>query len=227
MYIAIICIAGSITALAFSFLMYQVVAKSRSGIRGGLQQLEVAVTENTQLKEKVEGLLGQMTDISELRKKAKEVRGLQEAVKTERGRITITRAELETVETRLRELEEIERELEASGVETKEELNILEKKEKELGSKNEALKAQIAASMAKMDELFGQIQMTAEMQEQVTAMKTELLQTEEKIDLLLVQIEQGNDQYFGLKKRYDALDIEYAQLFEKFSAAEESMKEKS
>ncbi len=51
-------------------------------------------------------------------------------------------------------------------------------------------------------------------------MKAELLQTLERIDMLLVQIEQGNEQYFIMKRRYDALDIEYAQLFEKFSEAE-------
>jgi hypothetical protein len=31
------------------------------------------------------------------------------------------------------------------------------------------------------------------------------------------EIQKGNDQYFILKKRYDALDIEYAQLYEKFA----------
>jgi hypothetical protein len=34
-----------------------------------------------------------------------------------------------------------------------------------------------------------------------------------------MQIEAGNEQYFILKQVYDALDIEYAQLYEKFADA--------
>jgi chromosome segregation ATPase len=148
---------------------------------------------------------------------------ISESLKAERGRNTITQAELETVEGRLRELEEIERELEASGIETKEELKILNKKERELSNKNDALKEEIAASMQKVGELMSQMQVSAEMQAQVDEMKVDLLQTQDKIAMLLQQIEQGNEQYFILKKRYDALDIEYAQLFEKFSEAEAAL----
>ena len=137
-----------------------------------------------------------------------------------RGRITITQAELETVEGRLRELEEIERELEASGIETKEEINILEKKQADLASKNQTLQGKISESTQKLEAILGEMEFTAQQQEQIDAMKSQLLQTQEKIDTLLVQCEEGNQQYFILKQRYDALDIEYAQLYEKFAEAE-------
>jgi hypothetical protein len=48
-------------------------------------------------------------------------------------------------------------------------------------------------------------------------MKAEIEKAEEQIETLLTQITAGNEQYFILKKRYDALDIEYAQLYEKFA----------
>jgi hypothetical protein len=54
---------------------------------------------------------------------------------------------------------------------------------------------------------------------QLEAIKTDLLRTEQKTDELLMQIEAGNEQYFILKQVYDALDIEYAQLYEKFADA--------
>jgi chromosome segregation ATPase len=174
-------------------------------------------------RSRLEALYSELIELPGLALKVREVKGLQDAVKSERGRITITQAELETIETRLRELEEIERELEASGIETKEELNILKKKEKELANKNEALRNQIAMSTEQVDSLMGQIQASAQVMEQVQAMKNELIQSEMKITEILVQIEQGNDQYFLLKQRYDALDIEYAQLYEKFSEAEAMM----
>jgi chromosome segregation ATPase len=74
-----------------------------------------------------------------------------------------------------------------------------------------------------MQQLMGELQLSAELTAQIQRMQTELLSSQEKVDTLSLNIEQGNEQYFILKKRYDALDIEYAQLFEKFSAAEEMM----
>ena len=75
-------------------------------------------------RKKFEEIYGKMVPFPDLAEKVLETRSYEESLKAERGRITITQAELETVETRLRELDEIERELEASALETKEELNI-------------------------------------------------------------------------------------------------------
>jgi chromosome segregation ATPase len=188
-----------------------------------LKKLRHSAEELGTLTSKYEELYANMVDLNQMRVKAKELKLLRDSLKTERGRITITQAELETVETRLRELEEIERELEASSLETKEELGILQKKQAELNEKNAALKAQIEASSEQMQQLMGELQLSAELTAQIQRMQTELLSSQEKVDTLSLNIEQGNEQYFILKKRYDALDIEYAQLFEKFSAAEEMM----
>jgi len=200
-------------------LMYAFISKQKGAVRGAVDAVANQSLEREALLEKVKLLAAEMADGSELQAKVQELRLAKESLKTERGRITITQAERETVEGRLRELDEIERELEASGVETKEELTILQKKQKELGGKNDALKTQINSSVSQMDEILSQIGLTVQQTEQVQAMKSQIVQTEQKIDTLLLQIEQGSDQYFILKRRYDALDIEYAQLFEKFSEA--------
>ena len=221
----LIIVVGLVGALVAVTGLYLTIAKRRMGVRGGLNKIKAELTQRQELKFKFEELYDSMVDIGSLRKIVDELKVLQEALKAERGRITITRAELETVETRLRELEEIERELEASGIETKQELEILKKKEAELASKNNSLKDQLSASMAQMDELLKEITITAEMQAHIDFMKAEIIQTEQKVDILLLQIEGGNEQYFTLKKRYDALDIEYAQLYEKFSESEPAPKE--
>jgi len=210
--------AGAISAgLLFLF------SKGTSAAAQGVQQMSGLLEERQSLLTELEEISAQLVDSNQVREKGLEYIDASEALKAERGRNTITQAELETVEARLRELEEIERELEASGIETKEELKILNKKQKDLASKNDALKEQIAASMAQMDQFVSQMQMTAELQTQIDTIKTQLVLTQQKIDTLLLNIEQGNEQYFILKKRYDALDIEYAQLFEKFSEAEAQM----
>lgn len=158
-------------------------------------------------------LIGQR-DIAE---QARHFLAARESLKVERGKVTMAQAELEAHEVRLRELEEIGRELEASSTETKEELKILQRKEIDLRSRNDALRGQIADSIAKMDSLIAQIEMTVQMQEQVAIIKSEILRAEEKIQTVLNDIQHSNEQYFNLKKRYDALDVEYAQLYQQLT----------
>jgi uncharacterized membrane protein len=84
-------------------------------------------------------------------------------------------------------------------------------------SKNDQLRDQIADSLAKMEGLITEIELTAQMRNQVAVMKSELLRSEEKIQTMLNQIQQSNEQYFNLKRRYDALDVEYAQLYQQLT----------
>jgi chromosome segregation ATPase len=216
----VIIFAALIGAGVSGFFMYRFKAASSS--QGG--KIEATLKEELELKSdiliKFRDYYASMADINSARAKIQEIKGLQEGLKAERGRITITQAELETVENRLRELEEIERELEASGLETKEEITILEKKQNELVAKNDSLKAKIQESMQQWDQLLKEIESNSRLAEGVQAAKTQLVITEDKVAVLMLQIEQGNEQYFILKRRYDALDIEYAQLYEKFSEAE-------
>lgn len=219
----IIIAAGLIGATIVVGLLYRL----KSAVGSQSSEVEAVVAKELGVKqeiaEKLRSLYSTMVDTNSARTKIREIKALQETLKAERGRITITQAELETVETRLRELEEIERELEASGLETKEELTILEKKQRELVSKNDALKTKIADSAQQWEQLLKEIESNSQLFDRAQAAKMELITTEERISTLMLQIEQGNEQYFILKRRYDALDIEYAQLYEKFSESEQAV----
>jgi chromosome segregation ATPase len=220
MNILLVCIAALITSLVFIGLLFAGLMRGRSSGRSNLANLENELQQKQGFKNRIEQLYQEMVDLTTLRELNKELRVFEDSLRAERGRFTITQAELETVEARLRELGEIERELEASGLETQEEMKILQKKQEDLRNKNQNLKKRIADSVQKINVLMGEIELSTVAQEQMAAMQTELLQTERKVDVLIVQIEEGNEQYFILKKRYDALDIEYAQLYEKFAAVE-------
>ena len=141
----------------------------------------------------------------------------KEFLKEEQGRYVIAQAELDSLENRLRELDEAARELEASSTETKEELKIIEKKQNDLKSKKEDLRTQIDDSTKKIEELVVEIELSTQMRERVLRMKSELLKAEERIGTTMVEIDRLNDQYFTMKKKYDALDVEFAQLFQQFS----------
>ncbi|MCI5064908.1 hypothetical protein MRY87_04195 [bacterium] len=217
----IVMIVGLISAAGCAGAIFVLAGKNQGGMKKSVEKYAAHLEEQGALTEKLEELYSGLIDLGSLQKAITEYKTLQESLKAERGRITITQAELETVETRLRELEEIERELEASGIETKEELNILKKKEAELRQKNEELRNRIAETTANLDKLVEEVEMSSQVQEQILAMKTQLLETEQRAETLITEIEAGNEQYFILKKRYDALDIEYAQLYEKFSEADD------
>lgn len=175
------------------------------------------VEQKRALWEQVQKLSSELADPKELAERIRNFAVARESLKAERGRVTIAQAELDMIEVRLRELEEIHRELEASTTETKEELRILQRKEDELKAKNDNLRVQIAETNSKMEVLLSEIEVSAQMQEQVVNLKAELLRSEEQVQTLLNEIQKGNEQYFILKRRYDALDVEYAQLYQQFN----------
>lgn len=216
-------IIGIVEAVAFVGVLFFLSKGAGSAANKSTGRIKKQIKLKSDFRSEIRSLYDRMIDLGTLREKAEEYKSFLEALKAEKGRITITQAELETVESRLRELEEIERELEASGIETKEELNILTKKREDIHQKNSKLNTDINDSLSKMDEVLGELELNAQVQEQVDTMKANLVQLQERIDHILERLETGHEQYYIMKKRYDALDIEYAQLYEKFSAAEMSI----
>lgn len=216
----IVMVTAFVEAAAIGFFLLEV-AKKLQGTGGSMAaSLREELAKREKLAASFKSCTAQMVDSAQVRMVLEGLQIMQEALRAERGRTTITQAELDTVEGRLRELEEIERELEASGIEAQEEMKILQKKEAELKEKNQRLADQIALVNKQMEDLIGKAEFSAQVQEQVTVMKTDLLRSEEEIQVLVMKIEAGNEQYFVMKKRYDALDIEYAQLYERFSETE-------
>lgn len=216
MWVAFV-IAAAVQSGLVAFFVFN---KARHMNDHTLKQLELLQDEVQQKRDlwaKVEAVQGDLANEDEFRRMAHEFFVARQALQAERGRVTLTQAELEALEVRMRELEEIGRELEASQTETKEELKILRRKEEDMRSKNDSLRGQINDSLAKMDALIAEIEMTAQMQNQVAVMKAELLKSEEKIQTMLNQIQVSNEQYFTLKRRYDALDVEYAQLYQQLT----------
>lgn len=199
---------------------------TRKGGAGGsaLEKFQAEIDSRQKLRSDILLLLGGMTDLATLRERGGQLATARENLKTERGRATITEAELETVETRLRELEEIERELQASEIDAQDEINILQRKERDLKARNETLRSQLGNSVSQIDSLMGELALSAQVAEEVNKVKQDMLKTQEQIDGLILKIEEGNAAYLQMKKCYDALDIEYAQLYEKFAAMEEAAK---
>lgn len=196
-------------------LFYRTLQASRA-VNESNAAIKEELAQKRELWGKIEALQSEMVDPVEYERVLGEVAAARDALKAERGRVIITQAELDSIEIRLRQLDEIARELEASALETKEELRILQKREGELKSKNEELRVQIAHSTTRMEALMSEIEMSVQLQEQIKLMKADLLQSEQQVELLMAEIQKGNEQYVNAKRRYDALDVEYAQLYQQY-----------
>ena len=203
----IILIVGILQAAVVGVVIFLRARAVNAGRESVYANVLAEVGEKRALWSRIQELSHEMADPQQLLLSAKAFTTARESLKAERGRVTIAQAELDMIEVRLRELEEITRELEASTTETKEELKI----------KNDHLRVQIAVTTSKMETIMSEIEMSAQMQEQVLKLRGDLLQSEEQGQTLLNEIQRGNEQYFILKRRYDALDVEYAQLYQQFN----------
>lgn len=146
-----------------------------------------------------------------------EIAAEEETLRTEKGRVTIIQAEMEAVDLRLRELEEIAKELENSGVEAAREVEMLRARERDLEAQNAKLQEHLDTSMIQLDKLSHDLAGTEGATESLMRTKEEMEKVQLQLKFYEEQIGLVNRKYLDLKKAYDALDIEYAQLYEKQS----------
>lgn len=133
----------------------------------------------------------------------------------EKGKCSISEAELDALDVRLREIEELRRELEVSNMDAIKEVEMLRAQERDMSNQNQAIKDQLQSSLEQIDILLDVLHASAEAVDQLNKTKNEMIEVEKNITYYESAIANINQQYVALKRAYDALDIEYAQLYEK------------
>jgi chromosome segregation ATPase len=184
------------------------------------KEIENASRSLQDLLSRLEASKPRVVAISQVLPLVKDLQTLDDELRSKNVKVSIALSELEAVEFRLQELEEIRREVEVSAAEIKDELRALQEREADLRSRREELESMLQASVEKMSTIATELSMSAEMQMQIERMQGELVSTQDQCDKLLVQIQQGNEQCIAMKQRYNALDIEYALLYERFARLE-------
>jgi chromosome segregation ATPase len=140
---------------------------------------------------------------------------LQGSIAAEKGKFTITEIEVESIELRLRELGELRRELEVSNMDALREVEMLRTQERDIANQNEVLIEQLNGASDQIDILIDMFSNDEEFRAQIATCKDEIGEIQEKLFFYQKEVAAINQQYVILKKTYDALDIEYAQLYEK------------
>jgi chromosome segregation ATPase len=216
-------LVGFLEALIVIAVLVFFLRRGQASVVDVTDRLMAQLEQKKELRVRFQALVENMVPISSLRKTAAELKTVQESIKTERGRITITRAELETVENRLRELEEIERELEASNIETNHEAGILKKRHNDLSKKTAAFGERLEEILKFVNDMTFSCPEAEEINKEVSSIEAELRQSQEKLNELISEVQKMSQHYATGKGKYDALDIEYAQLYEKFAENENAL----
>jgi DNA repair exonuclease SbcCD ATPase subunit len=141
----------------------------------------------------------------------------KEGLDAEKGKATILQAESEAVDVRLRELEEIERELDSSGVEAAREMEMLRAQDRDIEFRNTTLFGLFEQSVIVFDKAMAASRADPEVAEIIAKVKSDVEAAEQRLKQFQEELPTLNEKYVSLKRAYDALDIEYAQLYEKQS----------
>ena len=80
-----------------------------------------------------------------------------------------------------------------------------------------SLQAQIDSALVQIDRLIQELSSSQEAVQRLATTKNDLLSAQQKVQYYTAEISALNKKYIDLKRAYDALDIEYAQLYEKQS----------
>lgn len=144
----------------------------------------------------------------------------KEGLDAEKGKATILQAESEAVDIRLRELEEIERELDSSGVEVAREMEMLRAQDKDIEFRNSNLFGLFEQSNFVLDKAGAGSSGDPEVAQIIAKVKSDIEATEQRLKQFQEELPNLNEKYVSLKRAYDALDIEYAQLYEKQTVKE-------
>lgn len=211
-----------LSAVGFAAYLVVTIKKNAPSIDPQLvRNLEIA-TEELETKKRLIGELRiaaqGLVDPQKVEDVSKQVEEIEEQVKAASGKITISEAEIEALDVRLRELNELKRELEISSLEAAKEIELLKSKERELAEQNSQLKEQLSNTYLSLDNLLSELANSASAVESLSKAKAELIAAEAKISYYLEHTAIINAEYVKLKRAYDALDIEYAQLYEKQQA---------
>lgn len=207
--------AGSTGAVVYRISSQ--VGERKSVLMNNLTVVKEEIVQKRKLLEELAKLSLSYESASIIEKVKAEIAVEEENQRAEKGKLTIAQAELEAVDLRLRELEEIERELETSSLEAAKEVEMLRSREREIQARNVRLREQLENSLIQFERLLHELATSQDAVNKLTAAKGDLIETQKKIEYYDQEISTINHKYMGLKRAYDALDIEYAQLYEKHS----------
>ncbi|MCC6221132.1 MAG: hypothetical protein IT291_07830 [Deltaproteobacteria bacterium] len=220
MIFAIIVIVLMFAGLVVGVFMYLQLnhASNLRVVKGNIAVLNEEINKKKEVLDELGRLALGFIPKDEYDRTCEEVTKFEEQIRGEQAKVTITQAEFDAGEARLRELEEVDRELEASALEAAREIDMLRTQENDIRKRNAELVGQLNKIHNRVDQLIEELEHCQEAVDRMVKVKAELVEIQQKIEWYTEQTSVINQQFIDLKHAYDALDIEYAQLYDKHNA---------
>jgi chromosome segregation ATPase len=128
--------------------------------------------------------------------------------------------QVETVKQKIADLDAITSDLRTSMLESSQEMEMLRTQENGLRDKTSELKKELDKVLKKCDQLMIDFSSSQDLVQALKKAKAEALESQDKIFWYQEKITEINMNYMQLKRVYDALDIEYTQLYERSNSEE-------
>lgn len=138
-----------------------------------------------------------------------------EKVLVEQARIRAAEGELQSVQGRLSDLAEVTAELEETSAEVQRELDNLREQEVQLRRRTGEVQGKLQSSKVKVEALLVELANNQKAIQALEAANNQLLEQQRRIANYELMIAEVSTKYLELKRAYDALDIEYAQLYQR------------
>ncbi|MDR2337542.1 MAG: hypothetical protein LBE20_02705 [Deltaproteobacteria bacterium] len=129
---------------------------------------------------------------------------------------------VEMVKQKIADLDAITSELRTTMLESSQEMDMLRTQENSLRAKTSELKLELDRVLKKCDQLMIDFSSSQDLVQALQKIKAEVLESQDKIFWYQEKITEINLNYMQLKRVYDALDIEYTQLYERSNNNEEN-----
>lgn len=216
MIYTIIIVILNLAALGFS--VHLLLKKEKafvSGAKNLFKDIEIDISDKKEVLNEVYQLARKTISTADLDKLKSDVKKIESAVGKSREAFEKVEGEHAKKEAELKELRELEAELETSESQAKEHLLVLEEENKRMQVENEELLDRLQETLSTLDKLMVELEEIKGAAEQLNEAKTQMLESQGKIEFYETDIQQISQNTIDLKSAYDALDIEYAQLYEK------------
>lgn len=197
------------------FLFVNKIAAPEKAYNESIKNIENLVEDRKKsLKDAAQFSLG-FIDVDYYEQLHKQVEELSGVVYSKKQQVLSLENEVLKAELSLKEVEDVKKEIEITQIETKKEVDLLKAQDSDMAEQNAQAKQALQDIIKNVSPIFEALASLEGSDAIVDALFMQTGNADQKLEFFQTEIQGFNKKYLELKEQYDALDIEYAQLYEK------------
>ncbi len=205
---AVIFVFGTIIAY---FLFIYKLSSPQDSYQESIESLDKLVLERRNILKEIAVFVLGLVDPLYYQELNKQVTELKEQLAAKKLKIQTVENEINKTETNLKDVAEVNQELEMSQIDSQKEIDLLKAQETDISNQNAWYKQELQNVVKNVSESLAKIEGSKSL---IDNLSTQTAKADQKARYFQSEIELLNKKYLEIKNQYDALDIEYAQLYE-------------